>query len=200
MFIAIVGFKGGVGKTTAAIHLAGYYQSLGRSVKVIDADPNRSAVRWFKRGATLDFSVCDAMSASMLPPSDLSIIDSAARPSRDDLESLKQCVAMILPTTPDTLGIEGLAQTIATLQDLDYPNYWVLPNICPPRPSTATPVTLDWLHSRNIPCLPPIRRFQAYIHASAKGTLVRDSGDRYGKIAWSDYCNVGAQLTKGALS
>ena len=85
MFIAIVGFKGGVGKTTAAIHLAGYYQSLGRSVKVIDADPNRSAVRWFKRGATLDFSVCDAMSASMLPPSDLSIIKRMGlkpRPSR----------------------------------------------------------------------------------------------------------------------
>lgn len=43
MILTVCSFKGGVGKTTSAIHLAGYFQTLGPTL-LVDADANRSAV------------------------------------------------------------------------------------------------------------------------------------------------------------
>lgn len=44
--IAIVGRKGGVGKTTVAVHLAGELAARGRDLMLIDADPQGSAAQW----------------------------------------------------------------------------------------------------------------------------------------------------------
>ena len=44
--ISFVSSKGGVGKTTSAVVLAGELAASGRSVVMIDADPNRPLVDW----------------------------------------------------------------------------------------------------------------------------------------------------------
>jgi chromosome partitioning protein len=46
MIIALLNQKGGVGKTTLALHLAGAWAKNGRRVVVIDADPQGSALDW----------------------------------------------------------------------------------------------------------------------------------------------------------
>ena len=46
MLIAIVNQKGGVGKTTLAVHLAAWHFEKGRSVAFIDADGQSSSTRW----------------------------------------------------------------------------------------------------------------------------------------------------------
>jgi chromosome partitioning protein len=46
VIIALVNQKGGVGKTTLATHLAGEFAFAGRTVVVIDADPQGSALDW----------------------------------------------------------------------------------------------------------------------------------------------------------
>jgi chromosome partitioning protein len=61
MIITVASFKGGVGKTTTAVHLAAYLASAG-SVVLIDGDPNRSATGWAKRG-NLMFEVVDERQA-----------------------------------------------------------------------------------------------------------------------------------------
>jgi len=53
MIIALLNQKGGVGKTTLATHLAGAFARSGRSVMVIDADPQGSALDWARRRAQL---------------------------------------------------------------------------------------------------------------------------------------------------
>jgi chromosome partitioning protein len=46
MIVALLNQKGGVGKTTLALHLAGAWSAQGQRVLVIDADPQGSALDW----------------------------------------------------------------------------------------------------------------------------------------------------------
>jgi chromosome partitioning protein len=46
MIVALLNQKGGVGKTTLALHLAGRWATQGKRIVVIDADPQGSALDW----------------------------------------------------------------------------------------------------------------------------------------------------------
>ena len=46
MIVALLNQKGGVGKTTLALHVAGEFVRRGRRVTLIDADPQGSALDW----------------------------------------------------------------------------------------------------------------------------------------------------------
>ncbi|MEA1651265.1 ParA family partition ATPase [Nitrospirillum sp. BR 11164] len=51
MIVALLNQKGGVGKTTIALHLAGEWATRGQRVTVIDADPQGSALDWSQQRA-----------------------------------------------------------------------------------------------------------------------------------------------------
>ena len=68
MLITVAGFKGGIGKTTTAVHLACYFSQLGKTL-LVDGDPNRSATGWSKRGErNFPFKVVDLMQAALYSP------------------------------------------------------------------------------------------------------------------------------------
>ncbi|MEH6630609.1 MAG: ParA family protein [Halopseudomonas aestusnigri] len=58
--VALATMKGGSGKSTVAICLAAQWLKNGRSVAIIDADPQQSVMRWKATGKALDNLVCEA--------------------------------------------------------------------------------------------------------------------------------------------
>src|SRR4051812_35161164 len=91
MIVTVAAFKGGTGKSTSAVHLAAYLKTRGPTL-LIDGDPNRSAIGWARRGGgKLPFLVVDErMAARIMRESapEHVVIDTPARPTREDLEVL----------------------------------------------------------------------------------------------------------------
>lgn len=193
MLITVAGFKGGVGKTTTAVHLACYFSQLGDTL-LVDGDPNRSATGWSKRGS-FPFKVVDLMQAALYSPKYQNIIiDTAARPHQDELEALADgCNLLVLPTTPDALAIDALMQTVDLLHKLGSDRYRILLTMVHPKPVKMAALAREALSE--LPLFKAeIRRLIAYEKASLQGIPVYQVKDKMAKTAWRDYEAVGREI------
>jgi chromosome partitioning protein len=195
MIITCAGFKGGVGKTTTAVHLACYMQQKAPTL-LIDGDPNRSATSWTKRGQ-LPFKVVDErQSVRYGREFEHVIIDTEARPEEDVLKALADgCDLLVIPTTPDALGIDALIQTVDTLEKIGSNRYRILLTIVPPKPATDGEDTRELLSARALPlCTTYIPRLKAFQKAALLGVPVNQVDDRRADAAWSAYEAVGKEI------
>lgn len=195
MIVTLASFKGGVAKTTSAIHLACFFSKHG-STLLIDGDPNRSATGWSKRGA-LPFKVVDLMQAPMHSRNyEHVVIDTAARPNREDLEALADgCNLLILPTTPEALAMDALLQTVDALEALGSSRYRILLTIIPPAPRQTGQQAREALNG--LPLFQQgIRRFAAYEKAALEGKPVYEVKDEKHLIAWREYQDIGKEVLK----
>lgn len=59
--IALATMKGGSGKSTVATSLASHWQTHGKQTVILDADPQKSVLRWHDTGAQLNGLECRAV-------------------------------------------------------------------------------------------------------------------------------------------
>lgn len=195
MIITIVSFKGGVAKSTSAVHLATYLQQKADTL-LVDGDINRSVMDWANPGK-LTFKVVDEKQGVRFARDfEHIVIDTAARPSSDELKTIAGgCDLMILPTTPDALSLRTLLEMVETLKTLNAENFKILLTIVPPPPNQSGQEARKAIESSGLPLFKThIRRLGVFAKASLEGVPVQQVKDRYARIAWECYRKVGKEI------
>jgi chromosome partitioning protein len=209
MRIVVLSRKGGVGKSTTAIHLGGYLAEVsegGDDVLVVDTDPSRNALRWAKRGR-LPFRVVgeDEVDAdpAMAREARHLIVDMRGSPSAEEIEdAMRLAEVMVIPIMPSGLALDTLLQTRRDLRRLGREDrYRVLLTAVPPWPYRRGPQARATLEELGIPLFGgEVRRLEAFEAAADEGVLVRDLPERRAQKGWEDYVRVGEELVEWVMA
>jgi len=194
MIVTIASFKGGVAKTTSAIHLAAYLQEKAATL-LIDGDQNRSASTWAEGGRLPFKVVSETQAPKYIRNFEHLVIDTQARPAHKDLEALADgCDLLILPTTPKALDLDALLRTVDVLTELGA-NFKVLLTIVPPLPSRSGEEARKLLVEAKLPVFESeIKRLVAFERAPLAGVVVKDYPDPRSGTAWEGYNAVGKEI------
>jgi chromosome partitioning protein len=199
VIVSVASYKGGVGKTTTAIHLSCYLQQKAQTL-LIDGDPNRSALEWARRGG-LPFKVIDANQTvrySRDPQFKHVVLDTEAHPEADALSTIADnCDLLVLPSTPDAMALHALMLTVNALRSANVEHFRVLLTVVPPLPNHDGADALEWLKREGVPVVSRgIRRFMAYQKAALAGVPVYDVRDARATDAWTDYTQAAKEIVK----
>lgn len=178
MFVVITGLKGGAGKSTLAMHLAGELAKGRGPVLLIDADSrNRTATAWAARGPGLAFDVLDERQAARTGKAAVAasvVIDSQAAPEPDELRaSVDGADLVLVPVVPDGIGLDSALRTLDVLGAR--PNVALVLTMCPPAPSRAAEDAREALAGTPARLMrAQVTRRAAFAHAGTRGVLVTD--------------------------
>jgi chromosome partitioning protein len=132
--IALISQKGGVGKTTVAIHLATAFEAAGRQTLLVDLDPQTSAAEW------KDARHADRPYVMAVPPSRLAktleaarenqakvvVLDTAPHSEGTALDAARAADLILVPCQPSIMDLRAMRKTADLLNYLKKPTYAVL--------------------------------------------------------------------------
>src|ERR1700759_4197160 len=118
--IAIISQKGGVGKSTIAVHLATEATAQGQRVLLLDLDPQGSAMEWATRRGDRPPDVSGANPASLgkeieratSDGYDLLIVDTAPHADHAALQAARVSDLVAIPCRPSTFDIAAISATL----------------------------------------------------------------------------------------
>jgi len=202
MINCVASYKGGAAKTTTAIHVAAYMQTLAPTI-LADGDIVRASSKWAARsdGTGLSFKVVPiGQLAKHVRDYEHVVIDTEANPSDEDFKDAAQgCDLLIIPAEPETTASDGLTYTLAKLREMKHERYRVLLTKVPPPPQTEGMQLRKSLKEMGIPVSKAeIPLLVAYRKALADGITARGIGcDANARRAWPAYEKVGKEIING---
>ena len=185
MLIATTNSKGGVGKSTIAVHLATWLHEQGRQVIVIDCDTQQSCSRWLHRInveiPTVQMGTPDEVfkyALELLPQADMVIADGPAGLAELTRALLMVCDLALVPCGPSALDLESSRITVEVIKQArkirkgDLPLALFIPNRI--QANTLLANELMSVSSRlGIPATQSMLRLrQVYANAPGQGQVV----------------------------
>ena len=187
MLISMVSAKGGVGKSTITVHLAGYLARLGRKVALIDADPQMHSSAWLRQA-------CPSVNVFTLQTADEVLEEiPRLRAQYDDilidcpggLSDLPRTVLfisdlMVLPCGPTFLDLSGAQGSIRVARQVQAMRSEGLEIVLIPnkiqKNKRLSQEFLETAKSLELRMTSGLRLLQAYADAPGQGQLVWNLG------------------------
>ena len=187
MIYGLTNSKGGVGKTTIAVHLAAFLIGRKRSVIFIDADPQQSASAWIKelgRAITLETLITPEeiihRATKLAADADDIVIDGPAGLSQTTRAIMLRAEKVFLPCGPSILDLRAASKAVHLLEEAQQarkglPKGALIPNKLQKRGRLSREM-LDAVHKLKIPVLAGISHRQAFADAAGQARVVSDMG------------------------
>ena len=193
MIIALTNSKGGVGKSTLAVHLAVWWRERGANVGLVDADAQGSSSCWLREAAP-DIAVVRLQTAD-------DILDQVPKRAADfehlvvdgpaGLSEVTRAILLVadlalLPSGPSVLDLRAANDAIRVLKQAQTirqgpPQAVLVPNKLQVQYRLSREL-LETAKSLEIPSTSGLRLRQAYADAAGQGTVVWRLGPR-GELA-----------------
>jgi chromosome partitioning protein len=179
--VLIANPKGGCGKTTLSVNIAGYLANRGKRVAVLDMDRQQSAALWIET-RPVDLPPVHAMKYNKESdiPNDWLVIDSAAGLSGSNLACslIKQAHKIIVPVVPSLFDLHASRDFLMELLEEkkvrnSHCHIGVVGMRMSPRTRAAT-VLEEFLDTLGLPVLAYLRETQVYVNAAFEGKSLFD--------------------------
>lgn len=189
--VLILNPKGGSGKTTLAMNLAGYFISTGRPVALMDFDPQGSSIRWTRRRghekppvhpiAAYETKMGMTRSFQLRVPLEIQylVVDTPAAMTTAQLtEFTPGAHAILVPVLPSAIDIHAASRLIADLLlvakvSRRMGRLGVVANRV--RENTlGFRKLMAFLDRLQIPIVGALRDSQNYVHAAEEGTSIHE--------------------------
>ena len=196
----MISHKGGAGKTTTAVHLAAYLQTLAPCL-LLDGDETRNAIAGNQRGAGYPFRVeLSENGGPLLDQFAHVVIDTGQRPDMEDQRAAYAlCDVIVIPSPVASYDIDGLGQTIRALRQIGPDKFRVLLTKVARDEANEIAELRGLLAGMKAPVLTAeIPYLKAYKKATAAGEIVSQTDDRNAGRAWDAYAAAGKELTEWA--
>lgn len=188
--IAIVAQKGGTGKTTLTVSLAVAADRAGRTVAIVDLDPQASASNWSDRREADSPVVVSAqparlgqvLQAAEKQGADLLLIDTPPRAEQAAMAAARAAHFILIPCRPAIYDLETVATTVELVRYAASNPFAIVLNGVPARGPKQMQAT-EVLQSMGLTVCPAAFGYRAaFDHASSLGLNAQEYDPR-GKAA-----------------
>lgn len=183
MILALSNSKGGVGKTTIAVHFAVWMAEQGRNLVFVDSDVQGSSSGWLHEAAP-QIEIVRLLTPEdiieQLPriqaKADYIIVDGPAGLSEVTRTILFLADVAILPCGPSVLDLRAVLDALEVIRKIKemrhgLPHEVVIPNKLQPQYRLSKEL-LQTVQERGMPAGDGLRLRQAYADAAGQGTVV----------------------------
>jgi chromosome partitioning protein len=142
--ISLINQKGGVGKTTVALHLAAAFWQGGQNVVVLDLDPQASASEWHD-SRSIEMPHVESIQPARLAKvvehtrdigADVLILDTAPHAEATALDAARCSDLVLVPCQPSIMDLRAMRKTVDLLKLVKVPAFAIL-NSVPPHGTVA---------------------------------------------------------------